>query len=71
MVRIPTKGIVEYPVKLGTIRCKFIDMGGQKGERKAWTLCFSEVTSILFFIALSEYDQTLREDRHTVSCTVS
>ena len=37
-------------------------MGGQRSERKKWIHCFEAVTSILFCVALSEYDQTLLED---------
>jgi guanine nucleotide-binding protein subunit alpha len=37
-------------------------MGGQRSERKKWIHCFEDVTTILFIVAISEYDQNLFED---------
>ena len=37
-------------------------MGGQRSERKKWIHCFENVTTILFLVAISEYDQLLFED---------
>ena len=37
-------------------------MGGQRSERKKWIHCFEDVTSIIFLVALSEYDLVLVED---------
>lgn len=39
-----------------------VDVGGQRSERRKWIHCFGDVTAILFCVALSEYDQTLREE---------
>lgn len=41
---------------------RFIDVGGQRSERKKWIHCFDDVAAILFCVALNEYDLTLRED---------
>ncbi|KAK5112336.1 G protein alpha subunit [Meristemomyces frigidus] len=38
------------------------DVGGQRSERKKWIHCFENVTSIIFCVALSEYDQVLLEE---------
>ncbi|CAG8696030.1 23651_t:CDS:2 [Cetraspora pellucida] len=38
------------------------NMGGQRSERKKWIHCFEAVTSIIFCVALSEYDQVLLEE---------
>ena len=43
------------------------DLGGQRSERKKWIHCFEAVTSIIFCVALSEYDQVLLEASGTVS----
>jgi hypothetical protein len=37
-------------------------LGGQRSERKKWIHCFENVTSIIFCVALSEYDQVLLEE---------
>ena len=42
------------------------DVGGQRSERKKWIHCFENVTSIIFCVALSEYDQTLLEESNQV-----
>lgn len=42
------------------------DVGGQRSERKKWIHCFDAVTSIIFCVALSEYDQVLLEESNQV-----
>lgn len=46
------------------------DVGGQRSERKKWIHCFENVTSIIFCVALSEYDQVLLEESSQVRDTV-
>ena len=36
-----------------------IDVGGQRSERRKWIHCFDNVTSLMFLVALSEYDQVI------------
>ena len=43
------------------------DVGGQRSERKKWIHCFENVTSIIFCVALSEYDQVLLEESKQVN----
>ena len=45
-----------------TSACSMFDVGGQRSERKKWIHCFENVTSIIFCVALSEYDQVLLEE---------
>ena len=40
---------------------RMVDVGGQRSERRKWIHCFEHVTSVMFLVALSEYDQTLVE----------
>ncbi|XP_034403337.1 guanine nucleotide-binding protein G(q) subunit alpha-like isoform X1 [Cyclopterus lumpus] len=60
-VRVPTTGIIEYPFDLEDVVFRMVDVGGQRSERRKWIHCFEEVTSIMFLVALSEYDQVLVE----------
>ncbi|XP_054438977.1 guanine nucleotide-binding protein subunit alpha-14 [Pteronotus mesoamericanus] len=60
-VRVPTTGIIEYPFDLENIIFRMVDVGGQRSERRKWIHCFESVTSIIFLVALSEYDQVLAE----------
>lgn len=63
-VRVPTSGIVEYPFDLDQIIFRMVDVGGQRSERRKWIHCFENVTSIIFLVALSEYDQVLVESEN-------
>ncbi|KAL0096699.1 G protein alpha subunit [Phycomyces blakesleeanus] len=60
--RIKTTGITETTFVIGTFTYRMFDVGGQRSERKKWIHCFENVTSIIFMVALSEYDQVLIED---------
>lgn len=60
--RVKTAGIVESKFLFKNAHFKMIDVGGQRSERKKWIHCFQDVTSILFIVAMSEYDLTLIED---------
>lgn len=44
-----------------------VDVGGQRSERRKWIHCFENVTSIIFLVALSEYDQILFESDNEVT----
>ena len=46
--------------------CRMVDVGGQRSERRKWIHCFEKVTSIMFLVALSEYDQVLAESSSEV-----
>ncbi|KAM9394468.1 guanine nucleotide-binding protein subunit alpha-14-like [Pholidichthys leucotaenia] len=60
-VRVPTTGIIEYPFDMENVIFRMVDVGGQRSERRKWIHCFENVTSIIFLVALSEYDQVLVE----------
>ena len=48
-----------------------VDVGLQKGEQRKWIHCFQDVTSILFIVNLSGYDQCLVEDRDVVNDSIT
>jgi len=60
--RLRTSGIVERTFKINNVNFKFLDVGGQRNERRKWIHCFEDVTAVIFMAAISEYDQTLYED---------
>ena len=57
LARKPTKGIHEYDFEIKNVPFKIVDVGGQRSERRRWFECFDSVTSILFLVSSSEYDQ--------------
>ncbi|EPS99657.1 hypothetical protein FOMPIDRAFT_1024123 [Fomitopsis schrenkii] len=61
--RARTIGITETMFQLKDHEMLMVDVGGQKSERRKWIHCFQDVTSILFLVSLSGYDQCLVEDR--------
>jgi len=61
--RARTIGITETTFKLKDHEMLMVDVGGQKSERRKWIHCFQDVTSILFLVSLSGYDQCLVEDK--------
>lgn len=60
--RSKTTGISETRFTMGQLSIHLFDVGGQRSERKKWIHCFEAVTSIIFCVALSEYDQVLLEE---------
>lgn len=60
--RIKTTGISETLFKSGLINIRMVDIGGQRPERKNWIKTFEGVTTIIFCVSLSEYDQFLIEE---------
>ncbi|PBK60560.1 guanine nucleotide binding protein, alpha subunit [Armillaria solidipes] len=61
--RVRTTGIKETAFYLQDRELTMVDVGGQKSERRKWIHCFQDVTSILFLVSLSGYDQCLVEDK--------
>ena len=60
--RTKTVGIMETHFQMGDMSIHLVDVGGQRSERNKWIHCFDSVTSVIFCVALSEYDQVLLED---------
>eukprot|EP01097_Dermamoeba_algensis_P006650 TRINITY_DN4149_c0_g1_i1.p1 TRINITY_DN4149_c0_g1~~TRINITY_DN4149_c0_g1_i1.p1 ORF type:complete len:302 (-),score=38.14 TRINITY_DN4149_c0_g1_i1:423-1328(-) len=61
-IRTRTTGIDEADFSFDSMKFKLIDVGGQRSERKKWIHCFEQVSAVIYCVALSEYDQVLRED---------
>jgi len=69
--RTKTVGINEINFKLAGVAIRIVDVGGQRSERRKWIHCFEDVSIIFFIVAISEYDQVLREDSSTNRLTES
>jgi len=60
-----TPGIDEIPFTIVDTDLVLIDVGGQRGERRKWMHCMSDVSAILYVAAIDEYDMVLEEDSTT------
>ncbi|KAH8989711.1 guanine nucleotide binding protein, alpha subunit, partial [Lactarius akahatsu] len=49
---------------LGQLSIHMVNVGGQQSEQEKWTHNSKSVTSIVFCVALLEYDQVLLEERN-------
>jgi len=63
--RVKTTGIIETEFIVDKVKFRLMDVGGQKSERKKWMHCFEDVKSVIFCVALSEYDLKMDEDEVT------
>jgi len=61
--RVKTMGVAEIRFNIEGNVFKLVDVGGQRSERRKWIHCFTEVTAIIFCLALSEYNLVLEEDK--------
>ncbi|KAK7445062.1 Guanine nucleotide-binding protein alpha-2 subunit [Stygiomarasmius scandens] len=57
--REESTGITETRFPMGQLSIHICEVGDQRSERRKWIHCFENVTSIIFCVALSEYDQVL------------
>jgi len=63
--------ISENLINTDNNRISLVDVGGQRTERKKWAHSYDNASAILFFVAISEYDQNLYEDDRTNRMTES
>jgi len=62
--RVKTVAVIEHEFHYKEAVFRMVDVGGQRNERRKWLYMFTDVTAIIFCVALSEYDLCLREDIH-------
>ncbi|XP_043090610.1 guanine nucleotide-binding protein subunit alpha-12a [Puntigrus tetrazona] len=63
--RIGQANVARKAGAIKKIPFKMVDVGGQRSQRQKWFQCFDGITSILFMVSSSEFDQVLMEDRRT------
>jgi len=63
--RVRTTGIVRNDFRVRNMRFEVVDVGGQRSERKKWIHCFECINSLIFVVAISEFDQKTFEDQTT------
>ncbi|KAJ6239816.1 guanine nucleotide-binding protein g(o) subunit alpha [Anaeramoeba flamelloides] len=63
LFRIPTTGISETSFKAHNFNWKVIDVGGQRSERRKWIHHFDNVSTVLFVVAMNEFNKKLFEDQ--------
>jgi GTPase SAR1 family protein len=64
-LRNKTSGVIETCFEVKGTKFRMVDVGGQRNERRKWYHCFEDVTSVLFLVAMSEYNLFLEEDETT------
>lgn len=60
--KIRTSGITEKEFIIDKTNFVFVDVGGQRNERRKWLHCSKDATLVLFVASISEFDQPLYED---------
>lgn len=60
--RQKSTGIIETQFESNNALFRIVDVGGQRSERKKWSMLFSDITGIIFCADVSCYDTPLRED---------
>ena len=66
--RVKTTGISETVFEIGQTLYRVHDVGGARSERRKWHYCFENVSTIIYTVALSDYDGVLMEDESQVLC---
>jgi GTPase SAR1 family protein len=61
-VRQRTTGVIETHFKIEKYTFTLIDVGGQRSERRKWIHCFENVDTLLYCVALDEYDMQSPEE---------
>ena len=59
--RYRTSGMREEKLIIDNQHFSIFDVGGQRNERRKWIKLFDGVHALIFMVALSEFDQHLRE----------
>jgi len=64
--KLRTIGINETNVNYENLDLTFIDVGGQRSERRKWLHCFDNCYAVIYICAIDEYDGKVLEEDHSV-----
>ncbi|CAG0902396.1 unnamed protein product [Darwinula stevensoni] len=64
-VRVPNTEITECVFDFLGVKFRIVDVGEQQSERRKWINCFDCISTVIFFVSISEYDQMLSEPPNT------
>jgi len=71
LVRYRTTGMLEKNFVIKDHKFKICDVGGQRSERRKWMNFFSNVTSVIFVVSLSCYDElTFEEETNAMTTSI-
>eukprot|EP01127_Copromyxa_protea_P007517 TRINITY_DN17411_c0_g1_i1.p1 TRINITY_DN17411_c0_g1~~TRINITY_DN17411_c0_g1_i1.p1 ORF type:complete len:344 (-),score=37.89 TRINITY_DN17411_c0_g1_i1:119-1150(-) len=62
---VRTTGILETVFTYNSTPFRLIDVGGQRSERRKWLSCMTDVTAVIYLVALNDYNAVLQEDGKT------
>lgn len=60
--RQPTTDILDSTFNIKGTTFQFLDLGGQRNERRKWINCFENMTSMLYITSLNDYDLHMSPD---------
>ncbi|KAJ3387301.1 guanine nucleotide-binding protein subunit alpha [Lobulomyces angularis] len=63
--RKSTTGITTTTIQSERAQLKFIDVSGQKSQRKIWLPYFEDAAATMFVVDISSYDKNMEEDENT------
>jgi len=64
--KIRTQGIIEIKFEFNDVLFNFLDVGGQRCERRKWLHCFDNCFAVIFITAINEYDGKVLEENDQV-----
>ena len=60
--RSKTSGVSEISFRVQDRTYNLVDVGGQRSDRTKWIKCFEDVSAVLYFLSLAEYNLLLSEE---------
>lgn len=68
---LPTHSISTITLKKGSAPISVVDVGGRFLQRRKWSLCLQDATSIILCVSLADYDRFMRWKSTGISATTT